>query len=74
VGIGYPCDQCDYVATALGYLQYHKESMHDDISYPYVTSATMLAQQCEILAGTKNPSMTVPSMMVLVAHVTSVLM
>ena len=33
-GIGYPCDQCEHIATEIFLLKRHKEVKHEGISYP----------------------------------------
>ena len=34
VGIRYPCDQCEFSATAQGDLKKHKQNKHEKIRYP----------------------------------------
>ena len=39
----FPCDQCEYVATQMGNLKTHKESIHQGIKYP--------CDQCDYVAS-----------------------
>ena len=47
-GKGYPCDQCEYVATKHSSLNRHKKSIHEGVQYP--------CDQCE-LSYTKAASL-----------------
>ena len=40
--LGYPCEQCDHIATQSLFLKQHRESKHKGVRYP--------CDQCEYIA------------------------